>query len=309
MNKKTKPLGMTVLEMIVGANQSLDLLLGNWPASLDFFIVGGGDCRYRCLLPSVESINIQLNPENRKSYRKRIRRIRHDLESFGWEVRLLNGMPSMNCLIRDRREVALTDISKKVQGSSDLHYLISDPSMCSPIIEYFDKLWNENEGLEIVYEEILRTSVPNVSSIIITASEKRWGNIFKYLTKNPQDLFSLNPRRFEELVAELLFRNGMEVELTERSKDGGRDILAWTTTDMGRQLYLVECKRYNEKNPVGVGIVRALYGIIEAEKATGGIIVTTSKFTKGAINFARTFEHRLWLNDYNRLLKWIRTCE
>lgn len=305
-----KPLAETILRMTFEASRSIDLLLGIWPSSLDFFVLGNFPLRLRCLLPSVESINIHLSPGKRKSYKNKITRIRHRFERFGWEVRLVNRVPSMNCLIRDSREIVLTDVSKKVRVlSEEPHYLITDPSISSPIIDHFDKLWDEYESLELVYEQILKTSAPNISPILVTASETRWGKIFKYLSKNPQHLFSLDPLRFEELVAELLFRDGMEVELTERSGDGGRDILAWTTTDIGRQLYLVECKRYNEENPVGVSIVRALYGVVEAEKATGGIIVTTSEFTKGATNFAKTLEHRLWLKDYYQLLEWIRKNE
>ncbi len=305
-----KPLAETILRMTFEASRSIDLLLGIWPASLDFFVLGNFPLRLRCLLPSVESINIHLSPGKRKSYKNKITRIRHRFERFGWEVRLVNRVPSMNCLIRDSREIVLTDVSKKVRVlSEEPHYLITDPSISSPIIDHFDKLWDEYESLELVYEQILKTSAPNISPILVTASETRWGKIFKYLSKNPQHLFSLDPLRFEELVAELLFRDGMEVELTERSGDGGRDILAWTTTDIGQQLYLVECKRYNEENPVGVSIVRALYGVVEAEKATGGIIVTTSEFTKGATNFAKTLEHRLWLKDYYQLLEWIRKNE
>jgi hypothetical protein len=33
----------------------------------------------------------------------------------------------------------------------------------SPIIDRFDKLWDEYEVLELVYEEILRTSAPIVN--------------------------------------------------------------------------------------------------------------------------------------------------
>ena len=59
------------------------------------------------------------------------------------------------------------------------------------------------------------------------------------------------------------------------------------------------------KKPVDVSIIRALYGIVESERATGGIVVTTSSFTKGAVNFQKTVENRLWLKDYNNLIVWL----
>jgi restriction system protein len=49
---------------------------------------------------------------------------------------------------------------------------------------------------------------------------------------------------------------------------------------------------------VGVEIVRQLYGVVEAEKATAGVIVTTSSFTRGAKSFALQHSHRMTLHDY-----------
>ena len=116
----------------------------------------------------------------------------------------------------------------------------------------------------------------------------------------------MNPRRFEELVAELLSRHGIGVDLTEPTKDGGRDILAWADTAAGRHLYLVECKRCGQDNPVGVALVRALYCVVSSENATGGLLVTTSWFTRGAREFQASVQNRLWLRDYDGVVGWLK---
>ncbi len=46
------------------------------------------------------------------------------------------------------------------------------------------------------------------------------------LSQFPGDLRNLNRRRFEELVAELFVGFGYAVELTKRTRDGGKDIIA-----------------------------------------------------------------------------------
>jgi restriction system protein len=62
---------------------------------------------------------------------------------------------------------------------------------------------------------------------------------------------------------------------------------------------LVECKRYN--GPVGVEFVRVLHSVVYAEHANKGILVSTSRFTKGAQRLAAKFA-RLELIDAQSLI-------
>lgn len=77
-------------------------------------------------------------------------------------------------------------------------------------------------------------------------------------------------------------------------------------TSFGNFLYVVECKKYSEHNKVGVNVLRSLYGVVQNEKVSSGIIVTSSYFTKNAISFYNNVRHQLQLNDYNNLQKWIK---
>jgi len=172
---------------------------------------------------------------------------------------------------------------------------------------HFNRLWNESKNAELLYEDLILSSLLHVADSIVVASEDRWNDIISYLARNPSEMREIDPRKFEELIAELLIRDGMDVELTQDSKDGGRDILVSCMSNLGKHLYLVECKRYGAKNKVGVEIVRALYGVIELERATGGVIITTSDFTRGAVKFAHTVENRMELKNYNALCKWLKT--
>jgi restriction endonuclease Mrr len=70
-------------------------------------------------------------------------------------------------------------------------------------------------------------------------------------------------------------------------------------SDVGAAMTLVDCKRYNASNKVGVEVVRGLYGVVEAQKATGGMIVTTSTFTSGAKKFRDELKYRMGLTDLN----------
>lgn len=129
--------------------------------------------------------------------------------------------------------------------------------------------------------------------------------LLRKIAASPSLMYDLSPRKFEELVAELLTRQGYTVDLTPPSKDGGKDIYVARRNDLGTFLYLVECKKYSLDNPVGVDIVRALYGTVQAEHATAGILVTTSRFTKGATDFQKQVEYQLSLRDYAQLHSWL----
>jgi restriction system protein len=122
---------------------------------------------------------------------------------------------------------------------------------------------------------------------------------------DPAAMRNMASREFEELIAELLSRQGFYVELTPPTKDGGFDIFAAQHTDLGKFLFLGECKRYSETNRVGAEIVRALHGVVQQHKATAGIIATTSFFTSGAASFQRTVEHQMSLRDYIDIQNWI----
>lgn len=122
---------------------------------------------------------------------------------------------------------------------------------------------------------------------------------------NPSLLYEITPRRFEEFVAELLQRLGYDVILTAASNDGGKDMYAAKKDDLGTFLYFVECKRYAPDNPVGVELIRQLNGVVHAEKATAGILATTSYFTRGAKEFQKNVSNQISLKDYIGLQQWM----
>jgi restriction system protein len=68
---------------------------------------------------------------------------------------------------------------------------------------------------------------------------------------------------------------------------------------------MTQCKRYAPKHKVTVEAVRELYGVVESEKATSGLIITTSTFTKPAKAFQEKNKFRLSLVDMDDLKKWL----
>lgn len=94
---------------------------------------------------------------------------------------------------------------------------------------------------------------------------------------------------FENLVRELfeeeLSSNGGEVMLTQPSRDGGVDAVAFDPDPIRGGKIVIQAKRYT--NVVGVSAVRDLYGTVVNEGAIKGILVTTSGYGNDAYEFAK----------------------
>lgn len=91
---------------------------------------------------------------------------------------------------------------------------------------------------------------------------------------------TLNGRAFEHELAQLFERLGYGVQLTPYGRDGGIDLFV----QQNGISTIVQCKRYT--GPVGVAIVRELYGVLQSSEADSAILAATGGFTQGVFDFA-----------------------
>ncbi|HKV39549.1 MAG TPA: restriction endonuclease, partial [Blastocatellia bacterium] len=159
------------------------------------------------------------------------------------------------------------------------------------------ELYSLDKASGATADEIVRIAQPQV--IQVTDA------IITDLKSRPQDVYNLTPRQFEEVIARLLEDRGFTVEVTQRTRDGGKDILAYLDTVVGRMLCLVEAKRYGRGKSVGVELVRNLYGTLCDYRASSAMLVTTSRFSTDAKVFQNRHPYELSLRDYADLVEWI----
>jgi len=96
-------------------------------------------------------------------------------------------------------------------------------------------------------------------------------------------LRTISWREFEELVGEAYRRKGyMVTETGGGGADGGVDLVLKKN---GENL-LVQCKHW-KMDKVGVKVARELYGVVAAESASGGIVISSGTFTQEAKDFAK----------------------
>jgi len=142
------------------------------------------------------------------------------------------------------------------------------------------------------------------SALVISDVSDANQKLISMINKDPIILYRLHHRKFEEIIAEVLGGLGYEITLTPRTRDGGVDIFAASKGNLGSFLYIVECKLYTPPNHVGVAVIRDLYGTVQFQNATAGILATTSYFTKNAKVLSSQQPHRISLIDYLGLQRW-----
>lgn len=156
-------------------------------------------------------------------------------------------------------------------------------------------------------DEILLASPLSVP-IAVSISSRMKELIFE-ISCNPKVLRELDSRKVEELVAGLIEDKGYEVQLTARTRDGGRDIIALKGKGelLADEKYLIEVKHPELEHPVSVATVRELVGVGTVEPSTGLVLVSTTRFTRDAVELAarEALRYRLSLRDYKGLMEWV----
>ena len=137
----------------------------------------------------------------------------------------------------------------------------------------------------------LHTLSPVAPIINIDKSDKRFvpsHDVAESLDEG-QNLAAMDWEEFEHLVRELFEKEfsqtGGEVKVTQSSRDGGVDAVAFDPDPIRGGKIVIQAKRYT--NTVGVSAVRDLYGTVEHEGAIKGILVTTSDYGPDAYKFAK----------------------
>ena len=125
--------------------------------------------------------------------------------------------------------------------------------------------------------------------ISIENNDKRFVSSKDIDIDSSTNLASMHWEDFEHLIREIFEKefssNGGEVKVTQSSRDGGVDAIAFDPDPIRGGKIVIQAKRYT--NIVGVSAVRDLYGTVMNEGATKGILVTTSDYGSDSFKFAK----------------------
>ncbi len=114
-----------------------------------------------------------------------------------------------------------------------------------------------------------------------------------------------SPAFFEDLVLDVLHKMGYgsqrnSLVRTGGSGDGGIDGVV-SLDRLGLEKVYVQAKRYAEDNHVGRPAIQGFFGALAGRRATKGVFITTSKFSREARDFASTASDSIVLINGERL--------
>lgn len=135
----------------------------------------------------------------------------------------------------------------------------------------------------------LAAMTPIAPIVRLDKNDHRFVRSYQVIDKSSGvNLAAMDWQDFEHLVRELFEKefcvNGGEVKVTQASRDGGVDAIAFDPDPIRGGKIVIQAKRYT--NVVGVSSVRDLWGTVQHEGASKGILVTTTDYGPDAYEFA-----------------------
>lgn len=144
--------------------------------------------------------------------------------------------------------------------------------------------------------------------VLVQAVAVPWLEIMEIIAKDPDVIYQIDSRKWEEIIAGAYRKQGFDVVLTPRSGDGGVDVIA-TLKGYGSIRILDQVKAYKPGHLVTADEVRSMLGALSADpKASKGIITTTSDFApriETDEHIAQFLPTRLELRPRDDLLDWL----
>ncbi|MBR2137440.1 MAG: restriction endonuclease [Alphaproteobacteria bacterium] len=177
------------------------------------------------------------------------------------------------------RQITLCTTSLLVsrEAYNELNLELIDPKEC------FKRL----KGLSTIQ---LPNKIPVKPIMQLNREDKRFVESYGVASNidGQTNLASMDWQDFENLIRELFekkfSRHGGECKVTQASRDGGVDAIAFDPDPILGGKIIIQAKRYT--NIVGVSAVRDLYGTLINEGASKGILITTSDYGSDAHKFA-----------------------
>lgn len=244
-------------------------------------------------------------------------------------------------LIRDDISTGLFSLAaleKLGQNEVEELYKFSETKRIFFVIEEAHRLRNTNVSDEIIHKVLFKnkdsralllsnhgkTLFTNTSSLIVdkeyyfdvdfsffkkeNSSIIQWSpslSILDKILRRNTRIEDLNWREFEKLISQLLEKEGYEIKLTRGTKDGGVDVIAVKDIDVSGYFKTIWQAKKKEKGKVGLSLIRELADVAREEKASKGIIVTSTFLTRGALKRVERDNHYLGKVDRKDLNDWI----
>ncbi|MEH7526652.1 restriction endonuclease, partial [Bacillus sp. JJ1503] len=175
-------------------------------------------------------------------------------------------------------ETCILSVQTTKQEFEEINLAQVDPKLCF-------------KNLKGIGSTKLHSLTPIAPIIYINREDSRFRSSYNVADSLDEtvNLAAMDWEDFEHLIRELFDKEfnqtGGEVKITQASRDGGVDAVAFDPDPIRGGKIVIQAKRYT--NVVGVSAVRDLYGTVMNEGATKGILVSTADYGPDAYNFSK----------------------
>lgn len=143
-------------------------------------------------------------------------------------------------------------------------------------------------------EEELEDYSDEKSESIVVAGMRCFAQwIISEIARNPNELYEVEWRTLEHVIAEIFEGLGFAVTLTEASKDGGKDLILACEIGGRPASFVVEIKHWNSGKRVGGGMLQRFLRVVLSERRSGGLFLSTSGYSGNAFEQFTIFERRM----------------
>lgn len=154
-------------------------------------------------------------------------------------------------------------------------------------IKYEEEMKVRNDNDNIIADEVNDEDQIDVRIRIVDFAKKVNNEV---ATELLDKIRNINPYFFEKLVIDLLDTMGYvgpngNAMVTSKSNDGGIDGVI-NQDPLGTNTVYVQAKRYKEDNIIQRQDIQSFYGALAGINADRGVFITTSRFSKSAIEYA-----------------------
>lgn len=157
-------------------------------------------------------------------------------------------------------------------------------------------------------KKAVKPTKPSIASLGVTpteALEEAYTSINDSLSEELLSMImNLSPSFFEKLVVDLLVAMGYggdfedAAKVTKKSKDGGVDGII-KEDKLGLDKIYIQAKRW--ANVVGEPIIQQFAGALDGKRASKGVFITTSTYSKDAKNYVDSLSKKIVLIDGKEL--------
>jgi restriction system protein len=156
----------------------------------------------------------------------------------------------------------------------------------------------------------LVAGVPNEHSVELTPTEQMDVSFKTIQSELVDELLEViragSAKFFEVLVVDLMLAMGYggwskdSGKATQYNADGGIDGII-NEDPLGLETIYLQAKRYSEGNTVGRPDIQAFSGALDMQRARKGVFITTSKFSRDALDYVQRIEKKIVLIDGQQL--------